>query len=343
MQQTVSSPAQPLLRVENLQTHLYLRRGVLKAVDNVSLAVASGETLGLVGESGCGKTMTCLSILRLLPRQSGRIVDGHVWLDGVDLAHLPEREMARHWRGRRVAMVTQDPMTSLNPVFTVGDQVGAPLRAHSLASGARAVRDAAVEVLRHVRIPSAETRFDDYPHQFSGGMRQRVVSAMAIACQPRLLVLDEPTSNLDVTIQVQMIELFRELQNESGLGIILVTHDLGVAAAICHRVAVMYAGRIVEAGDVRAIYRRAAHPYTRALLESIPHLGVRRERLASIAGQPPSLIDPPAGCRFAPRCAHRTEKCNHIYPPETRLAPQHSVACWHPLRDPLRNPSGEQA
>ncbi|MBI3375469.1 MAG: ABC transporter ATP-binding protein [Betaproteobacteria bacterium] len=333
MQQTVPAQAQPLLRVENLQTHLYLRRGVLKAVDGVSLAVGTGETLGLVGESGCGKTMTCLSILRLLPKQSGRIVEGQVWLDGIDLTRLPEQEMARQWRGRRVAMVTQDPMTSLNPVFTVGDQVGAPLRAHGLASGARGVRDAAVKVLRHVRIPSAETRLDDYPHQFSGGMRQRVVSAMALACQPRLLILDEPTSNLDVTIQVQMIELFRELQNDSGLGIILITHDLGVAAAICHRVAVMYAGRIVEVGDVRTIYRRAAHPYTRALLDSIPHLGVRRERLASIGGQPPSLIDPPSGCRFAPRCAHRTAQCEREYPPEIQLAPHHTVACWHPLHE----------
>ncbi|MGE0421843.1 MAG: ABC transporter ATP-binding protein [Reyranellaceae bacterium] len=321
---------QPLLRVENLRTHLFLKRGVLKAVDGVSLHVDEGETLGLVGESGSGKSMTSLSIMRLLPKQSGRIVDGHVWLDGTDLATLPEDEMARDWRGRRVSMVSQDPMTSLNPVFTVGDQVGAPFRYHKLAQGAQAVREAVVKVLGRVRIPSPEKRLDNYPHQFSGGMRQRVVAAMAIACAPRLLIADEPTSNLDVTIQVQMIELFRELQRDSGLGIILITHDLGVAASICDRVAVMYAGRIVEVGDVRTMYRQAAHPYTQALLNSIPHLGQRRRRLYAIGGQPPSLIDPPVGCRFAPRCPRRTAKCDAEYPPEVELAPGHVAACWHP-------------
>jgi oligopeptide/dipeptide ABC transporter ATP-binding protein len=322
--------AQSLLRVENLRTHLFLKRGVLKAVDGVSLHVGEGETLGLVGESGSGKSMTSLSIMRLLPKQSGRIVDGHVWLDGTDLTTLPEDAMARDWRGRRVSMVSQDPMTSLNPVFTVGDQVGAPFRYHKLAEGARAVREAVVKVLGRVRIPSPEKRLDNYPHQFSGGMRQRVVAAMAIACAPRLLIADEPTSNLDVTIQVQMIELFRELQRDSGLGIILITHDLGVAASICDRVAVMYAGRIVEVGDVRTMYRKAAHPYTQALLNSIPHLGQRRRRLYAIGGQPPSLIDPPVGCRFAPRCPRRSAKCDAEYPPEVELAPGHVAACWHP-------------
>jgi oligopeptide/dipeptide ABC transporter ATP-binding protein len=242
--------------------------------------------------------------------------------------------MARDWRGRRVSMVSQDPMTSLNPVFTVGDQVGAPFRYHRLARGARAVRAAAVNVLRRVRIPSPEKRLDDYPHQFSGGMRQRVVAATAIACAPRLLIADEPTSNLDVTIQVQMIELFRELQRDSDLGIILITHDLGVAASICHRVAVMYAGRVVEVGDVRTMYRRPAHPYTQALLNAIPHLGQRRRRLQAIAGQPPSLIDPPVGCRFAARCARRTAKCDAEYPPEVELEPGHRVACWLPGPEP---------
>ncbi|TXL73932.1 ABC transporter ATP-binding protein [Vineibacter terrae] len=322
--------SQPLLRVENLRTHLFLKRGVVKAVDGVNLHVDAGETLGLVGESGSGKSMTSLSILRLLPRQSGRIVEGHIWVDGVDLASLSEEEMARDWRGRRVSMVSQDPMTSLNPVFTVGDQVGAPFRYHGLAHGARAVREAAVKVLRRVRIPSPEKRLDDYPHQFSGGMRQRVVAAMAIACAPRLLIADEPTSNLDVTIQVQMIALFRELQRDSGLGIILITHDLGVAASICQRVAVMYAGRIVEVGDVRTIYRSPAHPYTQALLNAIPHLGQRRRRLHAIAGQPPSLIDPPVGCRFAARCSRRTAQCDAEYPPEVELASGHKVACWRP-------------
>jgi len=330
MAATEASPPQPLLRIDNLRTHLFLKRGVVHAVDGVNLHVDAGETLGLVGESGSGKSMTSLSILRLLPKHSGRIVEGQVWLDGTDLTTLSEEEMARDWRGRRVSMVSQDPMTSLNPVFSVGDQVGAPFRYHRLARGARAVREAAVKVLRRVRIPSPETRLDDYPHQFSGGMRQRVVAAMAIACAPKLLIADEPTSNLDVTIQVQMIELFRELQRDSNLGMILITHDLGVAASICRRVAVMYAGRIVEVGDVRTIYRAPAHPYTHALLASIPHLGQKRRRLQAIAGQPPSLIDPPVGCRFAARCPRRSARCATEYPPEIELASGHKVACWHP-------------
>jgi peptide/nickel transport system ATP-binding protein len=320
-----------VLKVENLQAHLSLKRGVLKAVDGVSFTLHERETLGVVGESGSGKSMTSLAILRLLPKPAGRIVGGHVWLDGTDLTTLPDDVMARDWRGSRVSMVTQDPMTSLNPVFSIGDQVGAPFRYHGLAQGRAAVRDAAVRVLQRVRIPSPERRLGHYPHQFSGGMRQRVVAAMAIACAPRVLIADEPTSNLDVTIQVQMIELFRELQRESGLGIILITHDLGVAASICNRIAVMYAGRIVEIGDVRTIYRAPAHPYTRALLDAIPHLGQRRHRLQAIAGQPPSLIDPPVGCRFAPRCPRRSAQCDAAYPPEIEPAPGHRVACWHPL------------
>lgn len=322
--------SEPILRVENLRAHLFLERGVVRAVDGVNLAVHAGETLGLVGESGSGKSMTSLAILRLLPRPAGRIVDGAIRLDGVDLVTLSESEMARDWRGRRVSMVSQDPMTSLNPVWSIGDQVGAPFRYHGLARGRAAVREAVVNVLARVRIPSPARRLADYPHQFSGGMRQRVVAAMAIACAPRLLIADEPTSNLDVTIQVQMIALLRELQQETGLGIILITHDLGVAAAICRRIAVMYAGRIVETGDVRQIFRAPAHPYTQALLRSIPHLGRRRARLDAIAGQPPSLIDPPVGCRFAARCERRDVRCTSDYPPDRELAPGHVVACWHP-------------
>jgi oligopeptide/dipeptide ABC transporter ATP-binding protein len=320
--------ARPVLRVENLRTHLFLNRGVVRAVDGVSLEVAESEILGLVGESGCGKTMTCLSILRLLPRPGGRIVAGRIELDGTDLVPLSDREMARDWRGRRVSMVSQDPLTSLNPVFTVGDQVGAPFRYHGLARGRAAIRAAATAALRRVRIPSPEQRLNQFPHHFSGGMRQRVVSAMAIACVPRLLVADEPTSNLDVTIQVQMMELYRDIQRETGLGIILITHDLGVAAGLCHRVAVMYAGRIVESGPVHTIYKAPLHPYTQALLNSIPKLGQKRGRLHSIPGQPPSLIDPPPGCRFAPRCPQRMERCDLSYPPEFERAPGHRVACW---------------
>jgi oligopeptide/dipeptide ABC transporter ATP-binding protein len=272
--------------------------------------------------------MTALSILRLLPKPGGRIVSGRIELDGTDLVPLPEEEMARRWRGSAVSMVTQDPLTSLNPVFTIGDQVGAPFRYHRLAQGRAAVRRAAAAVLGRVRIAEPETRLDAYPHQFSGGMRQRVVSAMAIACAPRLLIADEPTSNLDVTIQMQMMALYKDLQRETGVGIILITHDLGVAAGMCDRVAVMYAGRIVEVGPVRTIYRGPAHPYTRALLQSIPQLGRKRRRLEAIAGQPPSMIDPPRGCRFAARCPQRMARCEEAYPPEFEVTPGHRTACW---------------
>jgi peptide/nickel transport system ATP-binding protein len=320
-------PKPPLLRVENLKTYLYLNRGVVRAVDGVDLELAEGETLGIVGESGSGKTMTSLSMLRLLPKPSGRIVEGSITLDGTDLVKLCEHEMVRDWRGSRISMVSQDPLTSLNPVFTIGDQVGAPFRYHTLAKGRGAVRKAVEAVLSRVRIPSPAKRIDDFPHQFSGGMRQRVVTAMAIACSPRLLIADEPTSALDVTIQVQMMELFRELQRDTGVGIIMITHDLGVAAGICHRVAVMYAGRVVETGDVREIFRNPAHPYTRGLLNSIPHLGRRRRRLEAIAGQPPSLVDPPKGCRFAARCQQRMPRCDD-YPPQFQVARDHKAACW---------------
>ncbi len=315
-----------MLIVRDLRTHLHLRRGLLRAVDGVSLEVAEGETLGLVGESGSGKTMTGLSLLRLLPKGSGRIEGGSIRLDGRELTGLSEGEMAREIRGQRIAMIMQDPMTSLNPVFSIGDQVGSPLRNHGIARGT-ALRGAVVDVLRRVRLPSAGERLGDYPHQFSGGQRQRIVAAMAIGCTPRLLVADEPTTALDVTIQVQIINLLRSIQEESGAGIILITHDLGVAASLCRRIAVMYAGQIVETGPVRAIYRTPAHPYTQALLAAIPRLGAKRGRLTAIAGQPPSLIDPPAGCRFAARCPSRMDKCAEA-PPVVALRDGHNAACW---------------
>jgi len=317
----------PLLEVENLRTHLHLRRGVVRAVDGVSLRMQEGETLGLVGESGSGKTMTSLSLLRLLPKEGGGVLQGSIRLDGRELTTLSEAEMAKEIRGRRIAMIAQDPMTSLNPVFSIGDQVGAPFRYHEVARGP-ALREAVVEVLRRVRIPSPEKRLRDYPHQFSGGQRQRIVTAMAIACTPRLLLADEPTTALDVTIQAQIIALLRRIQEESGAGIILITHDLGVAASLCARIAVMYAGRIVEQGPVREVYRRPAHPYTRALLSAVPRLGGQRgQRLAAIPGQPPNLLDLPKGCRFAPRCPHRMPACEE-YPPDAPVGPGHSAACW---------------
>jgi oligopeptide/dipeptide ABC transporter ATP-binding protein len=315
-----------LLSVRDLQTHLNLKRGVLRAVDGVSLDVAEGETLGLVGESGSGKTMTGLSLLRLLPKGSGRIVGGSIALDGQEITALSEAALARDIRGKRIAMIMQDPMTSLNPVFSIGDQVASPLRNHDVAHGT-ALHTRVIDVLRRVRLPSPEARLGDYPHQFSGGQRQRIVAAMAIGCTPRLLVADEPTTALDVTIQVQIIALLRAIQADSGAGIILITHDLGVAASLCRRIAVMYAGQIVETGPVRPIYRSPAHPYTRALLAAIPRLGARTARLTAIPGQPPSLIDLPSGCRFAARCPERMARCAEA-PPTVALGDGHSAACW---------------
>lgn len=332
--QSAAESAAPLLRVDGLRTHIGLRRGTVKAVDGVTLHLHAGETLGIVGESGSGKSMTSLSILRLLPKEGGKIVGGQVLLEGTDLVPLSDREMAERIRGRQISMISQDPMTSLNPLFTIADQVGAPLRYHKVTRGRRETRARVVELLRRVRIPSPETRLDHFPHQFSGGMRQRVVAAMAIACSPKVLIADEPTSNLDVTIQVQMMQLFRDLQRETGMGIIMITHDMGVAAGVCDRIAVMYAGRVVETADVRTLYKNPRHPYTQALLNSIPHLGQKRKRLYALGGQPPSLIDPPKGCRFAARCPKKMPKCEQEYPPERELSPGHTMACWLAEEEP---------
>ncbi len=328
MESSSAAPQPPVLAVQDLRTYLYLRRGTVKAVDGVTLHLDQGEILGLVGESGCGKTMTGLSILRLVPKHGGRIVSGSIRLDGEELLSLSEAQMARAIRGRKVSMVSQDPQTSLNPVFSVGDQVMGPLKYHGLARTRRQARAAAIEALARVRIPSPELRLGEYPHQFSGGMRQRVVTAMALACLPRLLIADEPTSALDVTIQAQMAGLFRRLQQETGVAILLITHDLGVAAGLCQRIAVMYAGRIVETGPVREIFRHPVHPYTQALLQAVPRLGEKRRRLATIPGQPPSLASLPVGCRFAPRCPQRMPQCDQAYPPQTDAGPSHSVSCW---------------
>jgi len=317
-----ASAAQPMLAVRGLKTWLTLRRGVVHAVDGVDLHVDAGEALGLVGESGSGKTMTLLSIIGLLPRQRGVQVQGRIELD------VSEKQMAREYRGRKISMISQDPLTSLNPVYSIGDQVGAPLRHHGLTRSRTHEREQVIEVLGRVRIPSPQQRLHDYPHQFSGGMRQRVVAAAAIACTPRLLVADEPTSALDVTIQVQIMALLRQLQEQSGVGILFVTHDLAVAAGLCQRIAVMYGGRIVETADVRTLYRRAAHPYTQALLAAMPGFAGERRRLFAIPGAPPSLIQPPQGCRFAPRCAQRTPRCDEAYPPLQTLEQGHQVACW---------------
>ena len=315
-----------VIDVRNLKTHIVTRWGTIKAVDDVSFTVAPGETLGLVGESGSGKSMTCLSILRLVPRPAARIVGGAVILDGEDLLEKSEREMQRI-RGRRVAMILQDPMSSLNPVFSVGMQVREPLAGYHGLSG-RALRSRAVDLLASVGISSPASRLAAFPHQLSGGMRQRVVGAMAIAAPPRLLIADEPTTSLDLTIQAQYLRLLEELQEHYRLAMIFVTHNLGIVAKMCDHVAVMYAGRIVEAGPVEEIFRAPLHPYTRALLESVPRLGESAEWLTAIEGQPPDLAVLPRGCAFAPRCPRVMDRCRAEEPPELAIAPGHSTRCW---------------
>ena len=325
----------PLLRVENLRTRFYTARGVVKAVEDVSFTVRKGETLGLLGESGSGKSVTALSLLRLVPQPAGRIVGGRIVFRGEDLLQMPETGM-RRIRGKQISMILQDPLTSLNPVFTVGDQVAEPLRVHNLAAGR--IMERVLELLRQVRIPDADARVNAYPHQFSGGMRQRVVGAIAIASEPGLLIADEPTTSLDVTIQAQYLRLLKELQRQSDLAIIFITHDLGVAARVCDRVAVMYCGRIVEEGNVRELFESPAHPYTQGLIRSLPRLDRREARLSSIPGQPPLLHDLPPGCPFAPRCPEATERCRRESPPEVRLSPTRRVSCWLHAGEP--SPTG---
>jgi oligopeptide/dipeptide ABC transporter ATP-binding protein len=314
-----------VIDVRDLRTHIVTRWGTIKAVDGVSFALGEAETLGLVGESGSGKSMTCLSLVRLVPRPAARIVGGEVRLDDEDLLAKTEAEM-QQIRGRKVAMILQDPMSSLNPVFSIGMQMREPLALyHGLRGAAVAAR--AAELLGAVRIPSPAARLRAFPHQLSGGMRQRVVGAMAIAGPPRLLIADEPTTSLDLTIQAQYLGLLKELQQRHRFAMIFVTHNLGIVARVCDRVAVMYAGRIVETGPVRRIFTEPAHPYTRALLESIPRFGARRERLTAIAGQPPDLASLGEGCAFAPRCPAAFERCATA-PPEIAIAPGHATRCW---------------
>jgi oligopeptide/dipeptide ABC transporter ATP-binding protein len=316
-----------LLEVRHLSTHYVSARGarVTRAVDDVSLTVGDGETLGIVGESGSGKTTLALSLLRLLP-PAARIVGGEILFEGEDLLTKSHGEM-RRVRGKRIAMILQDPLASLNPLFTVGDQVAEPLRVHEGASRKSAwVR--ARELLRAVRIASPETRVREYPHQLSGGMRQRVVGAIAISCGPRLLIADEPTTSLDLTIQAQYLRLLRDLQRDRGLAMIFITHNLGIVARMCDHVAVMYAGRLVEAGPVSRIFSSAAHPYTQALLESIPRMADGRKRLTAIDGQPPDPVALPPGCAFHPRCPKVMDRCRKEAPPEVSVAASHTSRCW---------------
>jgi oligopeptide/dipeptide ABC transporter ATP-binding protein len=316
----------PLLVVEDLKTHFFTRRGVVKAVDGVSFTLQAGETLALVGESGSGKSVTCLSLVRLVPEPAGRIVGGRVLLDGEDLLQKSAAQM-RRVRGRQIAMVLQDPMTSLNPGLTIGTQVSEVLRLHQGLRG-RSLRERVLEALRRLRISAPDARLRQYPHQFSGGMRQRVSSAIALSCAPRLLIADEPTTSLDVTIQAQYLELLKEVQAAAGVAVILVTHDFGIVAANADRVAVMYAGKIVEMGSTLQVFNNPRHPYTQALLRCLPDVGLERERLVEIGGQPPDLAQLPPGCPFAPRCPDRQPICERTVPPLVTVEEDHVASCW---------------
>ena len=315
-----------VLEVRDLATHFFLRRGVVKAVDGVSFDLRRGEVLGLVGESGCGKSLTALSIMRLLPKGSARTVAGEVRLAGENILERSQNEM-REVRGKRISMILQDPQTSLNPVFSIGEQLREAIFRRAPARTAEIMREA-VASLRRVEIAAPEQRIANYPHQMSGGMKQRVVGAIAISGRPEVLIADEPTTALDVTIQLQYLKLLKKLQVETGMAILFITHDFGVVARLCDRVAVMYAGRIVEIGPVRRIFERPSHPYTKALIASVPKMTGARGRLTTIEGQPPSLMGLPPGCRFAPRCAEADDRCRAEYPAFAGVGDDHAAACW---------------
>jgi oligopeptide/dipeptide ABC transporter ATP-binding protein len=320
---------EPLLEVRNLRTHFFTEDGVVKAVDGVDFQVFPGEVLGLVGESGCGKSVTSLSVMRLIG-QPGKVIAGEIIFDGQDLLKMSEEEMI-HIRGNRISMIFQQPQTALNPVFKVGDQISEVLSIHQNLRK-EAGRERAIELLRMVGIPEPERRADSFPHELSGGMAQRVMIAMALACVPELLIADEPTTALDVTIQAQILDLMRGLRTKVGASVILITHDLGVISELAERVAVMYAGRIVEQADVRKMFAEPLHPYTIGLMGSIPVLGRIKDKLDVIPGNVPNLVDMPAGCRFAPRCRarieHRLQICTDSEPDLIEVAPGHTVRCW---------------
>jgi peptide/nickel transport system ATP-binding protein len=324
----------PVLEVEGLSTWFFTRRGIVRAVDDVSFTLREGETLAIVGESGCGKSITALSILGLVPSPPGRIVGGAVRLRGTDLLRVDEEAM-RRVRGNDISMIFQEPMTSLNPVLTIGAQIEEALLLHQTALSRAEVRARAIEMLRLVRIPEPERRAREYPHQLSGGMRQRAMIAMALSCNPRVLIADEPTTALDVTIQAQILELILDLQRRLGTAVILITHDLGVVAETAQRVIVMYAGRKVEEAEVVALFGQPLHPYTRGLMGSIPHLTdtvAATGRLAEIPGMVPALNALPPGCAFAPRCPMASDRCRAEAPPFREWTPGHFSACWHAAR-----------
>ena len=321
-----------LLEVKNLKTQFFTQDGVVHAVNGISYSVEAGETVAIVGESGCGKSVGVMSLIRLIPQPPGRIVDGEVWFDGQDLLKLSEEEL-RHIRGNRIAMIFQDPMTSLNPVLTIGRQITEALELHMNMNKEQA-RKRAVQLLEMVGIPGADSRLDDYPHQFSGGMRQRVMIAMGLSCDPQLLIADEPTTALDVTIQAQIVDLVGRLKDELGMAVIWITHDLGVVAGMAERVLVMYAGFIIEEAPVDQLYANPRHPYTLGLLRSIPRLDLgRQKRLIPIDGLPPDLLEMPNQCPFAPRCSFVVDKCWAENPVLEPISPGHRAACWVDISD----------
>jgi len=320
--------ASPLLEIRNLKTHFKTDDGMVQAVDGVDITVARGETLGVVGESGCGKTVTALSVLKLIAMPPGKIVDGKILYQGRDLVPLGLAEMDRI-RAKDIAMVFQEPMTSLNPVYTIGEQIAEVLRKHEGLSR-RAALDKTAEMLTLVQIPNAAKRLNDYPHQFSGGMRQRVMIAMALSCSPKLLIADEPTTALDVTIQAQILELLQDMKERFGMAIMLITHAMGVVAETCQRVVVMYAGKVIEEATADALFADPKHPYTQGLIRSIPRIdtaAVKKQRLEAIPGVVPSLLHPPPGCRFAARCRHAMPRCREAIPPLRDIGGGHKVAC----------------
>jgi peptide/nickel transport system ATP-binding protein len=322
--------ARYLLEVKNLHTYFDVDDGEFRAVDGVSFAIEPGRTLGIVGESGCGKSVTALSVMGLIPSPPGRIAGGEILFEGVDLLKLKPAEM-RERRGNQISMIFQEPMTSLNPAFTVGDQIVEVILRHRQVTKQQATQHA-IEMLRRVRIPSPERRFEEYPHKLSGGMRQRVMIAMALACDPQLLIADEPTTALDVTIQAQILDLMRRLRDETGAAIMVITHDLGVITEIAHEVIVMYAGRVIERAEVGALFRDPQHPYTIGLLGSIPRLTTEQARLTTIEGVVPNPLAIPAGCRFHPRCPFAVEECLRVDPPLREIKPGQFAAC---IRAPL--------
>lgn len=322
---TTQHKSAPVLAVENLQTRLYSKRGVGYAVNDVSFELYAGQTLGLVGESGSGKSLTCLSVLRLNPQPASKVTGGKALFNGNDLLKMSNDEL-RSYRGKHIAMILQDPMRALNPVLTIGEQMNEALILHRQLQG-EALHTAACELLEKVRIPNPAQGLRAYPHHFSGGMRQRVVGAMAMAGNPQVIIADEPTTALDVTVQEEFLALLKQLQNEAGLGVLLVTHDFGVVTRMCDKVAVMYAGRIVELAETGELFDKPLHPYTQALLKSVPDVSSREERLFSIEGQPPSVFAPLPGCAFAPRCPQATDRCRKERPEQVQIG-NRKVSCW---------------